>query len=303
MKNFEHIDGVISIMGDLYVKTPAALETLLAELRDIGYKVEDLRKDDYRLKRGTSVRTMENDGWSLYFAHVDVVRAKCRACKKIMATQGLYAYGCRCKQCDAVLFEQDKYGLGRRHYDEVWIWQGKEYPEYSQDFPIPRTISIYETWHWALLEPSPTLHEKILSAARQVSDKGFYYQDGRPAFDHRIFDVMGKFVQHFTTLDFTQWQCASGNFRLSGPGGIDDIANFCHPCPAVENRPNFMNAVLGFHKMAHGGSIEEGEANAMKAAMTDRKESKKFLDFLGEERPKPVSIVDVWENGKGKDLL
>jgi len=73
--------------------------------------------------------------------------------------------------------------INGRQYNHsiVRVWQGKEYPEYG-DFPVPETLNIYESWHWAPLQPTPTLHERILTAVNMVSDIGYYYQDGRPVF-------------------------------------------------------------------------------------------------------------------------
>jgi hypothetical protein len=69
---FENIEGVVVIGGNPYAKTPAALEALLAELRTIGYQIDNLREADYRKKDDVSVETMEKNGWSLWYAHLDV---------------------------------------------------------------------------------------------------------------------------------------------------------------------------------------------------------------------------------------
>lgn len=164
-----------------------------------------------------------------------------------------------------VISMQDRHG-GKRNAEIVKIWQGVEYPEYSRDFPLPESFHIYECWRWERLEPSPTLHKRVLQAAGQNDDKGWHYQDGRPYFRPAHFAQMGLYIRYFTTLDADAWDEQSQRFRLDGPGGIDDVAYFCYSDAEVEDRPNIGNFLVGLGKFGSGQSMSEGEAKAMKRA-------------------------------------
>jgi len=320
MNMFEHIDGVIAISGDLYVKTPEALEVLLAELRTTGYQIDNLRESDLRkrLHADVDVEMMEKNGWSLWYAHLDVRRGKCGSCNGLISVAGICCHGHQCELCGAVTYykvidgsmvrfsfvqrDGDEHGMAditmkaqrwdteagylylypeihdglwlrdkqtkryfeanrdkweevtedgqrliRVRYPEPWdyevsainpseihphswnhkivlVWEGKEYDEYSRDFPLPKSISIYETWHWAPLERSPRLHERIIHAIGMVSDCGYYYQDGQPAFYDLHLENMRRFVEHFTELDLEEWDRVIPRTDRSGPGMIRAIA-------------------------------------------------------------------------------
>ncbi|MCX6779429.1 MAG: hypothetical protein NTU97_04340 [Candidatus Magasanikbacteria bacterium] len=367
------IEGVVSIGGDLYVKSPEALEKLFAELRSVGYKIEDLRQADYRKKDGVAVETMEKEGWSLWFASLNVTRAKCGSCHGLISPVGVQHHGHKCELCDEVTYyeiidgsevrfsfisshEGENYDLAditmkahhwdsaagylylypeiykglfssveraKRHfeankdkwkisegegrdlikirYSDPWnhetavismsdirgnywnhqivqIWEGREYPEFTSDFPVPTSMSIYETWHWPLLESSPILHKRVLSAIHHNDDKGWHYQDGRPYFTRKMFAEMGKFVRHFTKLDADAWDEQISQFRLDGPGGIDDVAAFCHPRAQVENRPNVGNILVGMGKVLSGQKLADGELAALADALKDPTEAGKFAE-------------------------
>lgn len=360
---FENIEGVVTIGGDLYVKTPVTLKTLLQELRDTGYEVDDLRVSEHRKERGTTVETMEKGGWSLWFAHIDVKRGKCKSCGGLISMRGIQVHGHTCELCGAVTFlritdgskirfsfkdeehsmvdismkakrwdtesgylylypevlddpwlrgeqakcyfekNSDKWEkvfengqeLVRVRYPEpydyattaievsdiyghywnhriVRVWEGKEYGDYG-DFPVRESMSIFETWHWAPLNSSPTLHRKVLGAIHDGDDKGWYHQDGRPWFNYRSFSEMGKFIRHFTTLDADLWDKQSLRFRLDGPGGIDDVANFCHEGAQGENHPNFGNMIAGVASIMEGKKLSNAEVTAVADAMRDPRES------------------------------
>lgn len=380
MKNFfENIPGVVSICG-LYAKTQEALDTLLTKLESIGYKVDNLRNSEHRQRDGVSVEKMEKNGWSLWFASLDVRRGKCGSCNGIISTQGIQSHGHKCELCGAVTYyhilnagesetgsnirfsfinrdenigmadikmkahhwdtdegylylypevmdglwlhgdraqayldgNKDKWdwvtlGDGRQlirvkyphpwNYNEsainpseiyghhwnhkiVKIWDGKEYDEWSQDFPVPETISIYEAWHWAPLQPSPHLHENIISAAGMVSDCGYYYQDGRTAFYDVHIKRMRTFVEHFTVLDLKEWDSMIARSDKSGPGMIKAIARFCHKNAEVENRPNIGNVLVGFSKAIGGQKLTSEENDAMVDGLKDIEVAKTFFDIF-----------------------
>jgi hypothetical protein len=147
------------------------------------------------------------------------------------------------------------------NFSIVKLWGGKEYSEFDR-LPVPESFSIYETWRWPLLEPSPTLHERLFSAVHQVSRKDYWHQDGRAAFDPRMYLEMGKFILHFTTLDFVSWMQAAPYFRLDGPGGIEDVAHFCHPAPLVKDEPNIGNTLDAIAGMMEGRRLSGQELRA-----------------------------------------
>lgn len=373
-------ENVVSVMRDLYVKTPKALKALLADLRRQGYEIQDLRKAEHRKERGTTVQEMEQNGWSLWYASLpDMRRGKCKSCNSLIDTRGIQSHGHKCEVCGEVtyydlidgstltfVFNNDgerglmspqlrlkvkrwdaengllylypeflKGGLSvvtdkkaedyfYRHTDKwyydlsgeskivviaytlqwnrdtaaiepydstdhywnhsiVKVWDGKEYNEYDH-LPIPESMSIYEAWHWSPLPATPYLHEKILHAAGQVSDKGYYYQDGRQAFYSNQWAEMAKFVRHFTVLDSDKFDAAWPRFRTSGPGGIDDLARFCHDNPVVENKPNIGNTLVAMGKAIEGKPLAKNETEeAIRGAATP--EGRSFLSgLLGRKR-------------------
>lgn len=379
-KFFESIPGVVSIC-DLYAKTQQALDTLLTKLESIGYKIDNLRNAEHRQRDGVSIDKMEKNGWSLWFASLEVRRGKCGSCNGLIDVRGIQSHGHKCELCGAVtyydildtresktassirfsftsqndesigladirmdahhwdiaegylyLYPEVKDGLWlkgdraqkyldsnkdklewitlndgkqliRVKYPHPWnynesainpseiyghhwnhkivkVWDGKEYGEWDQDFPLPETISVYEAWHWAPLQSSPHLHEEIISAAGMVSDCGYYYQDGRAAFYDVHLERMRAFVEHFTTLDLKSWDSMIARADKSGPGMIRAIARFCHNDAEVENRPNIGNVIVGFSKIMNGQRLTSEENDAMIDGLKDDKTAKTFFDIF-----------------------
>jgi len=365
-------EDVVWIGGDLYCKTPEALAIALEQCRDIGYEIQDSRIEGHSIREGrVTPEEMEKNGWSLWYASIDVRRGKCGSCDSYITTHGIHAHGNKCEVCGAVthrhiingstvrfrfvddeafgsdikmkVFRFDPRGWlylaphplegglftasGDRGWDylqrnadkwelvrkwkreliklryqkglyiddsainmfEVWgheynativkVWDGQEYREWDK-LPIPESFSIFETWHWAPLEPSPTLHKRVLLAVHNTDDKGFHYQDGRPWFRRETFAEMGKFVRHFTTLDADAWDEQSQRFRLDGPGGIDDVAWFCHPEAQVENRPNIGNFLVGLGKAIEGQPLTAGDQAAMQEAIDVDPDTWEFAENL-----------------------
>ncbi len=161
----------------------------------------------------------------------------------------------------------------------VKLYKGKEYSEWDS-IPVPESYMIYEAWRWAPLKPSPTLHERILHAAGMVSDCGYYYQDGRPAFYDIQLERMRLFVEHFTTLNLDAWDRMIRYADKSGPGMIKATARFCHPQAQIENKPNVFNLINGFAKIGSGEHITDGEAEAMVYAASDREATSLFGRIL-----------------------
>ena len=151
----------------------------------------------------------------------------------------------------------------------VRLWEGKEYGEWDMKFPVPESISVYEAWHWAPLQPSPKLHEEIIHAAGMVSDQGYYYQDGRAAFYAVHWERMRVFVEHFTTLDIDEWDKAANRFRHDGPGAIADIARFCSSSPQITNKPNFGNSIVALGKALSGEKLTDKELEAAADGLRD----------------------------------
>jgi hypothetical protein len=365
-------EDAIWISGDLYCKTPEALAIALEQCRTIGYEIQDNRLDGHSTREGrVTPKQMEKNGWSLWYASIDVRRGKCGSCGSYITTRGILAHGNKCEVCDAVthrhiingstvrfrfvddeafgpdikmkVFRYDPRGwlylepwpldggfftasgergleYLRQHADkwelvrkwkreliklryqnglyigdsvinmsEIWgheynativkVWDGQEYREWDK-LPIPESFSIYETWQWTPLEPSPTLHKRVLGAVHNTDDKGWHYQDGRPWFRRETFAEMGKFVRHFTTLDADAWDEQSQRFRLDGPGGIDDVAWFCHPEAEVENRPNIGNFLVGLSKAASGEQLTAEEAVAMSDAWNEDPDTVDFAKAI-----------------------
>lgn len=102
---FEEIEGVVEITGDLYVKTPEALETLLGKLREIGYQIDNHRDEKYRQKnKNVSIETMQKKGMPLWFAKIDVYRGKCLSCNGLIDIWGIETHGHKCELCGEVTY-------------------------------------------------------------------------------------------------------------------------------------------------------------------------------------------------------
>lgn len=99
-------------------------------------------------------------------------------------------------------------GITLRNFSIVKIWDGVEYSQWSRDFPLPDSISLYGTWHMEPLPASPTIHNDVLHAAGQVADKGYYHQDGRAHFVDGHWRNMSTFIRHFTELDADEFDKA-----------------------------------------------------------------------------------------------
>lgn len=368
-------DDIVSVSGNLYVKTPEALERLLNELRDAGYTVDNLREAKHREGRAT-VEQMEQNGWSLWYASIrsDIRRGKCQSCESYIELRGIRSHGHTCEVCGEVTYldyvdgsrirfeflneayrgvmfapqlhmtvqrwdtdegylylyrefhegglsvvtgeraeqylaenselweqvEEDGNALLKVRYPNPWrrdeaaiepydssghysnyrevkVWQGEEYREWDR-LPVPESMSIYEAWHWAPLPKSPTIHRDILSAAGQTDDKGWHYQDGRPWFREGHWREMSKFVHHFTELDGEAFDRAWPRFRSDGPGGIDDIARFCHESPVVTDRPNMMNSINAIVDASRGKRLSQREIEAAEKGTYDPN-MKTFLGY------------------------
>lgn len=402
---------VVTIGGHLYVRTAGALDIVLRTLREIGYQVEDLGSEEYQAKWSsmrprTSRETMQREGWSMWYASLNVTRGKCGSCGGLIDIAGIRVHKHRCELCGAFTFLRFVDGTtvrfsfydgdGRcsmrelsmrvRAYDDVkkrlilyeepvpsrswgvlpvdkareeltrhrqqWtpvrsshrvrlakglrkhirrlkaagrvaeacaiagahrlsprarvlrciaipydarsiyvsdrdvislsevqgeqynhsmvkVWEGREYPEYFGDFPMPESLSIYEMWHWAPLEPSPMLHEKILHAGGLVSRCDYYYQDGRRAVYDGNYRSMRLFVEHCTTLDVAAWDAMIKRTDGSGPGTIRAIAAFCHPNAVARNEPNIGNVLVGVSKLMGGQRLTDDEAGALCDGLKD----------------------------------
>ena len=167
-----------------------------------------------------------------------------------------------------------------RNHSIVKVWDGEVYDEWSRDFPLPDSINIYGKWHEPLLAASPTIHETIMSAAGQVSRKDYYYQDGRKALYEQSWQNMSTFIRHFTELDADAFDQAWPRFCHSGPGGIDDLAAWCHPDSIVRDEPNIGNLLVGFSKIGSGQRLAPGEVAAMKKAADDPETFDTFADAM-----------------------
>lgn len=173
-----------------------------------------------------------------------------------------------------------------RRYKVVRIWNGREYPEYdfSGALPVPESLEIYETWHWAPLGASPDLHKTLLHVIGNHDDKGWHYQDGSPWFTKRSWEQIGLFVRHFTTLDADEWDRQSRGFPLDGPGGIDAVAAFCHPLAAPENRPNVGNLLSALGNVIEGLPVTRAEDDAALEAIVFDEQAGEFLTHLAARR-------------------
>ena len=368
-------EDVVNVMGDLYVKDRLALARLLFQLKRAGYQIDNLRRAEYRKRDGTSVRNMEKNGWSLWFAKLPNIRfGLCGSCNKLISVRGIQSHGHKCEKCGAVTYyklvdgstlrfvfnndeergpfspqlnmkvkrwdtengflylyynfldgglstvtgekalsyldrNKDKWGIVKEdgvdllkikytldwnretaviepydtwgsesNHNIVKVWKAKQYDEWDR-LPVPETISIFESWHWAPLPVSPTLHSRILHAAHQTDDQGYFYQDGRSYFTSGHWTEMAKFVRHFTQLNADDFDKAWPSFRRDGPGGVADLARFCCANAKVRNDPNIGNVLVALGKGMGGHRLTDQEVEAAKHGLGDPA-TKEFLRGL-----------------------
>jgi len=171
------------------------------------------------------------------------------------------------------------------NYRLVKLFRGKIFDEWAH-LPVPESVSVYEAWHWAPLRPSPTLYDKIMSAAGQTSDKSFYYQDGRPAFDKLQIKWMLNFIRGLTALDARKIKKRL-NPRLSGPDFIDTLARLSGNDDYIATRPNFGNTMVFLGKVLQGrGRVVTNRKEvreAWKGAYLDTN-GRAVRETIGEER-------------------
>jgi len=140
-----------------------------------------------------------------------------------------------------------------RWYRAIWNdWKGYEIPDW---------ISVYETWGWAPLPKSPTLHNKLLSAIHEDSDVGFY-AGSHISFSSRHWVEMAKFIRHFTELDADAFDRAWPRFRKPAVDAIRDLAYFCHENPSITTNPNILATLGTAVNVLNGRQISEAELEA-----------------------------------------
>ena len=372
--NAEGIEGIVNIAQDLYCKTPESLAALKEHLIDVGYDIQDLRKEEGR----PSADVQEKNGWNLWFAKPSKklveTKAECGSCKTLLDKDAVWRHGSQCSKCHEFTaikysrrglvsfsitdddrsmynltliihsYDKDKKQLHfymnpkqcrnpfpirvsrlspsieesyknlasdikkfpghfkvqtidgikvvsvnndadshdiqspginpieisgeLQNYNIVDVFKGKRYDSWG-NLPIPDSISIHEAWHWAPLKPGPDLYKKILSAARQVSRKDYYYQDGRDAFFDLQIGWILTFIKHFTTLDaerIAPLMCKD----LSGPGFIDNLAKLTGNNEHIQTEPNIGNAMVFFGKVLKNEPVNQNEIDeAVKGAGLD----------------------------------
>lgn len=98
------IPGIVECAGNLYAKSPEALDKLLKALRDYGYDIKDCGQDGDRPPR----EKQEREGWYLWWAHLSdnamQRRGKCDSCNSYIDTRGIQSHGHKCEVCGEVTF-------------------------------------------------------------------------------------------------------------------------------------------------------------------------------------------------------
>jgi len=220
----EKLEGIVEIpQCGIYAKSPKALKNLFSELKKLGYKIEDCSKNERDSRPSREVQ--EKNGWYLWYAslkkNVCKRKGKCHSCKSYIDEKGIQTPEHKCEVCGAYTYPDERY-----NHSIVRLYQGEEYAEHAT-LPIPDSYTIYESWHWAPLNPSLSLHEKIIGASGMVSRCDYYYQDGRDAFYSIHLERMRLYVEHFTTIPIDKWDAIIRRASKSGPGMIKTLAAFC----------------------------------------------------------------------------
>jgi len=111
--------------NDLLVATSEARAELFTKLRGLGYFVNPTKGEGH------------------WFAYLDTTRIKCDCCGDLSTLVGSFADGHKCRKCGEVMSRKLSDDNWDRKYTLVEIWDGVEYPAYSDDFPMPRHIHIF----------------------------------------------------------------------------------------------------------------------------------------------------------------
>lgn len=101
------INGLSWIGNDLHCDSTRSLRAALRHLRGLNYDVKDLRKEGYSIREGrVTPKQMEQNGWSVYYASLDVRHGKCGSCNSYIAVRGIRMHGRTCEQCGAVVYRE-----------------------------------------------------------------------------------------------------------------------------------------------------------------------------------------------------
>ncbi len=86
--------------NELHVRSEVELKALFTKLAELGYTINDLRKDKHRLenRKWTPERMIELK-ISLWFAKLDVTRGKCGSCKNIIGFRAIQTHQHSCEIC------------------------------------------------------------------------------------------------------------------------------------------------------------------------------------------------------------
>jgi hypothetical protein len=97
-------DDIVAEEDNLHVRNPQALERLLAELRAIGYEVDDCRQPEH-CTLGPSAEEKVKRGMTLWFAQIANNRfGKCGNCGQLIDSRGIFCHGRKCEKCGAVTY-------------------------------------------------------------------------------------------------------------------------------------------------------------------------------------------------------
>ncbi len=208
------------------------------------------------------IRTEEN----VKNIHVEIMETGNPPYKKVKNPKSRWGY-------DYVPYcEEDR----RCCYRMVQLLKGQEFEgDFGFDLPVYDSFSICLTYKHAPAKRDGELSRRIIHAARQVADCGYYYQDGRQAFYEGQLEWMALYVEHFTDLNVKNFRRFLKICKKDGPGFIMQLAQYIEAETGVrqyvENRPNIGNLLVGVSKLAAGESLTGREINAMGYAMRDRK--------------------------------
>ena|SRR5258708_5246486 len=115
-------------------------------------------------------------------------------------------------------------------------------------------LTIFHSWEWSKLEPSPHLHEALLRLCNISPDINYYSIHG--SLTNTNLDDLERVVETYTTLDINKFRKirASGGFGGMTREGIITFAHFCSPNPEISANPNvFGNMELMAHFYAPDG--------------------------------------------------
>lgn len=153
----------------------------------------------------------------------------------------------------------EKLDAAKENYKEVMLLKEKKF-ESGWDLPVPRSVSIYESWHWAPLEPGQKLFKKVLLTVGIPPGKG-RWREGVTIGRERI-DGIVKFIDEFSTIDvkeikqYFHWDLPIDDFMDVLAENIMASANKFEGSDEIQPIEEYVRLLLKTAEEEHGIDVD-----------------------------------------------